>query len=108
MAKALKAGTADRLQSLCQYGGIRVGVGAERGRQSLAHDWRHRPRTGTACIHILGEAGGLAKYAGPGHWNDPDMLEVGNGKLTLAENRGHFSMWALLAAPLLAATTCPT
>jgi alpha-galactosidase len=45
---------------------------------------------------------GLAKYAGPGHWNDPDMLEVGNGKLTLDENRTHMSLWALLAAPLLA------
>jgi alpha-galactosidase len=45
---------------------------------------------------------GLAKYAGPGHWNDPDMLEVGNGKLTLDENRFHMSLWAILAAPLLA------
>ncbi len=45
---------------------------------------------------------GLAKYAGPGHWNDPDMLEVGNGKLTPAENRLHMSLWAILAAPLLA------
>ena len=45
---------------------------------------------------------GLSKYAGPGHWNDPDMLEVGNGKLTLDENRLHMSLWALLAAPLLA------
>ena len=44
----------------------------------------------------------MEKYAGPGHWNDPDMLEVGNGKLTLAENRAHFSMWAMLASPLLA------
>jgi len=45
---------------------------------------------------------GLAKYAGPGHWNDPDMLEVGKGKLTLDENRTHMSLWALLASPLLA------
>jgi alpha-galactosidase len=44
----------------------------------------------------------LARYAGPGHWNDPDMLEVGNGKLTLDENRTHMGMWAMLAAPLLA------
>ena len=50
---------------------------------------------------ILSQAG-LESYAGPGHWNDPDMLEVGNGKLTLAENRAHFSLWAMLAAPLLA------
>ncbi len=56
---------------------------------------------------ILEEQAGLAKYAGPGHWNDPDMLEVGNGRLTLAENRTHFSMWAMLAAPLLAGNDLP-
>ncbi|MEO6232060.1 MAG: glycoside hydrolase family 27 protein [Ferruginibacter sp.] len=44
----------------------------------------------------------LRKYAGPGHWNDPDMLEIGNGKLTPAEDRAHFTMWAMLAAPLIA------
>jgi alpha-galactosidase len=42
----------------------------------------------------------IRKYAGPGHWNDPDMLEVGNG-LTVAENRAHFSLWCMLAAPLM-------
>jgi alpha-galactosidase len=56
---------------------------------------------------ILNEQAGLEKYARPGHWNDPDMLEVGNGKLTLAENRLHFSMWAMLAAPLLAGNDLP-
>jgi alpha-galactosidase len=44
----------------------------------------------------------LSAYAGPGHWNDPDMLEVGNGSLTPDENKSHFSLWAMLAAPLLA------
>ena len=44
----------------------------------------------------------LSPYAGPGHWNDPDMLEVGNGSLTTDEDESHFSMWAMLAAPLLA------
>ncbi len=43
----------------------------------------------------------LYKYASPGHWNDPDMLEVGNGKLTLAENKSHFTLWCMMAAPLL-------
>ena len=51
---------------------------------------------------------GLAKYAGPGHWNDPDMLEVGNGKLTTDENRTHMGMWAMLAAPLLAGNNLST
>ncbi len=44
----------------------------------------------------------LAAYAGPGHWNDPDMLEVGNGGMTDTEYRTHMSLWSLLAAPLLA------
>ncbi|XP_072976214.1 alpha-galactosidase 3-like [Typha angustifolia] len=42
-----------------------------------------------------------ASYAGPGGWNDPDMLEVGNGGMTYAEYRSHFSIWALMKAPLL-------
>lgn len=45
---------------------------------------------------------GLEKYAGPDHWNDPDMLEVGNGNLTISESRAHFALWCMLAAPLFA------
>jgi alpha-galactosidase len=45
---------------------------------------------------------GLESFAGPGHWNDPDMLEVGNGGMTATEYRTHFSLWCLLAAPLIA------
>src|SRR5205807_3431539 len=45
---------------------------------------------------------GLEKFAGPGHWNDPDMLEIGNGHMNRAEYRTHMALWALLAAPLLA------
>jgi alpha-galactosidase len=41
------------------------------------------------------------QYAGPGGWNDPDILEVGNGVLSLAESRSHFTLWALIKAPLL-------
>lgn len=43
----------------------------------------------------------LRKYAGPNHWNDPDMLEVGNG-MPLSEDRTHFSIWSMMAAPLIA------
>lgn len=43
----------------------------------------------------------LRKVAGPGHWNDPDMMEVGNG-MTVSEDRAHFSIWCMLAAPLIA------
>jgi len=55
----------------------------------------------TGVMNILDLQVGLEDYAGPGHWNDPDMLQVGNG-LTDTEDRTHFSLWALLAAPLLA------
>jgi alpha-galactosidase len=44
----------------------------------------------------------LAPWAKPGHWNDPDMLEIGNGGMSDAEYRTHMSLWAILAAPLLA------
>jgi alpha-galactosidase len=61
---------------------------------------------GTCCsngvLDIVDQENGLQTYAGPGHWNDPDMLEVGNGGMTNTEYRSHFSLWAMLAAPLMA------
>ncbi len=53
-------------------------------------------------VHIVDLQDGLESYAGPGHWNDPDMLEVGNGGMTITEYRAHFSLWCVLAAPLMA------
>ncbi|PIQ20950.1 MAG: alpha-galactosidase [Cytophagales bacterium CG18_big_fil_WC_8_21_14_2_50_42_9] len=52
-------------------------------------------------MQILDKQDGLRQYAGPGHWNDPDMLEVGNG-MPVNEDRAHFSMWSMIAAPLIA------
>lgn len=52
-------------------------------------------------MQILDRQEGLRVYAGPGHWNDPDMMEVGN-LASVNEDRAHFSMWAMLAAPLIA------
>jgi alpha-galactosidase len=61
---------------------------------------------GSCCsngmLAIVDQQVGLQSYAGPGHWNDPDMLEVGNGGMTDTEYRSHFSLWAILAAPLIA------
>jgi len=51
-------------------------------------------------LEILDLQDGLRQYAGPGHWNDPDMLEVGNG-MTVNEDRAHFTLWCMLAAPLM-------
>jgi alpha-galactosidase len=55
----------------------------------------------TSVVTLLKQNAPLAPYAGPGHWNDPDMLEVGNGGMTDTEYRSHFSLWAIMAAPLL-------
>lgn len=55
----------------------------------------------------FGQAG-LEKFAGPGHWNDPDMLEVGNGGMKDNEYRMHMSLWCLLAAPLMAGNDLAT
>ena len=52
-------------------------------------------------MYILDMQDGLRKYAGPDHWNDPDMMEIGNG-MSVNEDRAHFSMWCMLAAPLIA------
>jgi alpha-galactosidase len=94
--------------SLCEWGDTKPWLWA----QDIGHLWR---TTGdiTDCFDchevyslglkpILELQVGLEKYAGPGHWNDPDMLEVGNPGLTLSESRAHFSLWCILAAPLMA------
>ena len=107
MGKALKATGRPIVYSFCQYGWDSVWEWAPALGGNL---WRTtgdvQPNWGS-IYDIISQQQGLAKYAGPGHWNDPDMLEVGNGKLTLAENRAHFSMWAMLAAPLLAGNDLP-
>ena len=59
------------------------------------------PKQPEAVLDILDDQAELYPYAGPGHWNDPDMLQVGNG-MTEDEDRAHFSLWAILAAPLIA------
>ncbi len=107
MNKALKATGRPIVFSFCQYGWDApwewvpsVGGNLWRTTGDVSPDWDR------IAVIGFGQAG-LAKYAGPGHWNDPDMLEVGNGKLTLAENRSHFSLWAMLAAPLLAGNDLP-
>ena len=59
-------------------------------------DWAH------TLLEIVDLNEPLWPYAGPGHWNDADMLEVGNGGMTPAEYRSHFSLWAMMASPLMA------
>ncbi len=88
--------------SLCQYGWDAVW---QWGPEVGANLWRTTGdvQANFPSIALIAQTQiGIGKYAGPGHWNDPDMLEVGNGKLTSDENRTHMGMWAMLAAPLLA------
>lgn len=112
MSEALKAAGRPILFSMCEWGTNNAHEWAE----PIAHSWRTtgdigaqfagefqfnesgwRPLTVLQCMDINAE---LRKYAGPGHWNDPDMLEVGNG-LTDSENRAHFTMWCMMASPLI-------
>lgn len=57
--------------------------------------------TWASIVSIYEQNVRLAKHAGPGGWNDPDMLEVGNGNLSMDENRAHFTLWCMMAAPLI-------
>jgi alpha-galactosidase len=102
MHQAIQKTGRPMVYSLCQYGWDSVW---EWGPSVGANLWR---TTGDISANfdrmsLIGRSqAGLAKFAGPGHWNDPDMLEVGNGKLTHDENVTHMTMWAMLAAPLIA------
>jgi alpha-galactosidase len=99
--------------SLCEWGSNKPWLWAK----DIGHLWRSCGDIGNSWSYketgngnaqagsVLGNLDlqrGLEKYAGPGHWNDPDMLEIGNGVLTTEEERSHFSLWCMLAAPLLA------
>ena len=102
MSKALQATGRPIVYSLCQYGNDAVW---EWGASVGGNLWR---TTGDINDHYVSMAtigfgqAGLARFAAPGHWNDPDMLEVGNGGMNTDEYRTHMSLWAILAAPLLA------
>ncbi|MGN7161707.1 glycoside hydrolase family 27 protein [Sphingomonas sp. SAFR-052] len=114
MADALKASGRNILFSLCEWGNSRPWLWASkignmwRTTGDITDKWvgRHGHSWGVASIVDMNEP--LWPYAGPGHWNDPDMLEVGNGGLTDAEYRAHFSLWALMAAPLIAGNDVAT
>ena len=101
--------------SICEWGkaqpwlwGEEVGGNLWRTTGDIQDRWggKEKWKDGSCCSNgvmaILDEQVGLQSYAGPGHWNDPDMLEVGNGGMTMTEYRSHFSLWAILAAPLIA------
>jgi alpha-galactosidase len=109
MRDALSAAGRPIVFSMCEWGTNKPWLWAE----SIGHLWRTtgdiqdcwdctREWGGMGFTKILDLQVGLEKYAGPGHWNDPDMLEVGNGGMSITEYRAHFSLWSILAAPLMA------
>ena len=95
--------------SLCEWGSTKPWLWAKeignlwRATGDITDKWDSSKKDdGLGVVQILDLDDGLESYAGPGHWNDPDMLEVGNGGMSATEYRSHFSLWALLAAPLIA------
>ncbi|MEN6618836.1 MAG: glycoside hydrolase family 27 protein [Rikenellaceae bacterium] len=96
--------------SMCEWGDNKPWLWAK----DIGHSWRttgdiwccfdcikdHGTWKSLGVLQILDLQEGLRQYAGPGHWNDPDMLQVGNG-MSVNEDRAHFTMWCMLAAPLI-------
>ncbi len=110
MRDALHAAGRPVVFSLCEWGQNKPWLWAA----DVGHSWRtttdiypafdgvldHTNWQQWGVLQILDAQKPLRTYAGPGHWNDPDMLEVGNG-MSVNEDRAHFTMWCLLAAPLM-------
>ena len=111
MAAALKKAGRPIVLSICEWGDNQPW---EWG-QPVGHLWRttgdihhcfdciidHGTWKSWGVMQILDKQVPLRKYAGPDHWNDPDMMEVGNG-MTAVEDKAHFAMWCMLSAPLIA------
>lgn len=113
--EALDASGRPIVLSICEWGkakpwlwGKEVGGNLWRTTDDINDKWESQEKwpDGSCCrrgvLDILDLQVGMESYAGPGHWNDPDMLEVGNGGMNTSEYRAHFSLWAMLAAPLMA------
>lgn len=110
MAEALRNSGRQIFYSMCEWGENKPWLWA--GKDPVdAGSWR---TTGdisdnyASMLKIFKENVVLDKYASLGHWNDPDMLEVGNGGMTDVEYRSHFSLWSIMAAPLLIGTDLRT
>ena len=114
MAKALRESGRDIVLSICEWGTSHP----ERWAPAVGHLWRttgdiydawrgHRDWS-SGMTDILDLQVDAWRHSGPNRWNDPDMLEVGNGGMTSTEYESHFSLWAMLAAPLIAGNDLST
>jgi alpha-galactosidase len=114
MRQALDASGRPIVFSLCEWGknkpwlwGNGIGnlwrtTGDIQDRWGGSEKWPDGSCCSNGVLAIVDQQVGLESFAGPGHWNDPDMLEVGNGGMNITEYRSHFSLWSILAAPLIA------
>ena len=109
MRNALAATGRPIVFSICEWGSTHPWLWAGpignmwRATSDIQDCWDcKRPWGGNGFLQIIDQMDPIYSYAGPGHWNDPDMLEVGNGGMTDAEYRAHFSLWSLFSAPLMA------
>jgi alpha-galactosidase len=108
MRQALDASGRSILFSMCEWGTNKPWLWAKdignswRTTGDISDVWASTKKDQLGVVDILDMQVGLESFAGPGHWNDPDMLEVGNGGMTVPEYRAHFSLWSLLASPLMA------
>ena len=110
ISDALRAAGRPILLSMCEWGNSHPWKWA----RDVGHSWRTTPDiwcdfdslrvfpgyTQFGVMQCINFNDSLRQYAGPGHWNDPDMLEVGNG-ITENEDRAHFTMWCMMASPLI-------
>ena len=108
MAKALRESGRDIVLSICEWGtnqpehwGPTVGH-LWRTTGDIFDAWEGKKDWSLGMVDILDLQADRWRHAGPNQWNDPDMLEVGNGGMTSTEYESHFSLWAMLAAPLIA------
>ena len=107
MRDALKSAGRPIVFSLCEWGSNKPWLWATdvgnlwRTTGDISDCWDCK-KGQLSLVQIADLQVGLETYAGPGHWNDPDMLEVGNGGMTTTEYRSHFGLWCILAAPLMA------
>ena len=111
MRDALYAAGHPIVFSICEWGNNKPWEWAK----DVGHLWRisgdiavifngeegHGNWTSWGVLQILDMRKDIRKYAGPDHWNDFDMMEVGNG-MSVSEDRAHFSLWCMMASPLMA------
>ncbi|MDC7675948.1 glycoside hydrolase family 27 protein [Asticcacaulis machinosus] len=114
MAKALRASGRDILLSICEWGDNEPSKWAHapghmwRTTGDIFDAWEGKQGYSIGMTNILDKQVDLWSHSGPNRWNDPDMLEVGNGGMTKTEYEAHFSLWAMLAAPLISGNDLST